>query len=62
MDGLPRGRVLHLQPRLPEDVNDCVVSQKMTWNTRDRVGSATCRVGSNWDSLRPVAYTKGSAV
>lgn len=36
VDGLPCGCVLHLQPRLSEDVNDCVVPQKVTWNTRDK--------------------------
>ena len=41
VDGLSRGRVLHLQPCLPKDVDDCVVPQKVTWNTRDKVGSAT---------------------
>lgn len=25
VDGLSCGCVLHLQPRLPEDINDCVV-------------------------------------
>lgn len=36
--GLARGRVLHRQPRLPEDVDDGVVPQKVTCNTGDSVG------------------------
>ena len=48
MDGLPRGRVFHLQPCLPKDIDDCVVPQKVTWNTRDKVGSATYQVTGDW--------------
>lgn len=52
VDGLPRRCVLHLQPCLPKDVDDCVVSQKMTWNTRDGEGSATCQATSGWGQPR----------
>lgn len=48
MDGLPSGCVLHLQPCLPKDIDDCVVAQKVTWNTKEKVGSVTCQVISNW--------------
>ena len=48
MDGLPCRRVLHLQPCLPKDIDDCVVPQKVTWNTRDGVGSATYQVTGDW--------------
>lgn len=57
VDGLPRGCVLHLEPCLPKNINDCVVAQKVTWNTRHEVGSATCQLTSLEESLRPATYT-----
>lgn len=53
VDGLPCGCVLHLQPRLPEDVNDCVVPQKVTWNTRDKWAQLYAKT--------PVTYAKAEA-